>query len=120
MGRPIGSADRKTRRTKISQKRRRSTDRREKRRLVDSAWLKIVMAAPDLRNFLALLKSKGQLLSLTDAVELRFEVSEWLRQFDHERGPALLFERIQGHSMKLAGNLLGTRERLALAFGLRS
>jgi len=76
------------------------------------------MATLDLRHFLDLLKKKGELLDIQEDVDLRYEVSEWLRQFDQIHGPALLFERIKGHSMKLAGNLVGTKKRLALAFGL--
>jgi 2,5-furandicarboxylate decarboxylase 1 len=78
------------------------------------------MATLDLRHFLDLLKKNGELLSVTDEIDLRFEVSELLRQFDRIQGPALLLERIKDHSMKIAGNLVGTKRRLALAFGLRS
>ena len=78
------------------------------------------MATLDLRHFLDLLKKNRELLSVSDEVDLRFEVSELLRQFDRFQGPALLLERIKGHSMKIAGNLVGTRKRLALAFGLRN
>jgi len=78
------------------------------------------MPTLDLRHFLELLKKHGELLAVQDDVDLRYEVSECLRQFDQSHGPALLFERIKGHSMKLAGNLVGTKKRLALAFGLTS
>ena len=72
----------------------------------------------DLRHFLELLKKNGDLLSIDTEVDSRFEISEFLRQFDKERGPALLFEKVKGHSIRIAGNLIGTRKRLALAFGL--
>jgi len=78
------------------------------------------MATLDLRTFLDVLKKNGELLAVSDEVDLRFELSEWLRQFDRLNGPALLFERIKGHSTAIAGNLVGTRNRLALAFGLRN
>jgi 2,5-furandicarboxylate decarboxylase 1 len=78
------------------------------------------MSSLDLRHFLDLLKKNGELLSISDELDLRFEVSELLRQFDRIHGPALLLERIKGHSIKIAGNLVGTKKRLALAFGLRS
>lgn len=74
----------------------------------------------DLRHFLDLLKKNGELLSIGEEVDLRFEVSESLRQFDNIHGPALLFEKVKGHSMRIVGNLVGTRKRLALAFGLPS
>jgi len=78
------------------------------------------MPTLDLRHFLELLNKNGELLTISDHVDLRYEVSECLRQFDQIHGPALLFERIKGQSMKLAGNLVGTKKRLALAFGLSS
>lgn len=78
------------------------------------------MSTLDLRHFLDQLKKNGELLSVHDEVDLRFEVSELLRQCDRIQAPALLLERIKDHSMKIAGNLVGTKKRLALAFGLRS
>lgn len=78
------------------------------------------MSTFDLRHFLGVLKKHGELLSVEDEVDLRFELCEFLHQADRARGPALFFERIQGHSMKVAGNLVGTKKRLALAFGLKS
>jgi 2,5-furandicarboxylate decarboxylase 1 len=78
------------------------------------------MAVKDLRYFLDLLRKSGELLPVEEPVDLRFELSEFLRQFDERRAPALLFEKIKGHSAKVVGNLVGTRKRLALAFDLRS
>lgn len=78
------------------------------------------MPTLDLRNFLEVLKKNGELIAISDEVDLRYDICEYLRQFDQIHGPALLFERIKGQSMKIAGNLVGTRKRLALAFGLRS
>jgi len=74
------------------------------------------MAAKDLRYFLDLLRKSGELLSVPEVVDLRFEVSEFLRQFDERGGPALLFEQVKGHSIQVVGNLVGTRKRLGLAF----
>jgi 2,5-furandicarboxylate decarboxylase 1 len=74
----------------------------------------------DLRQFLAVLQKNGELRSLTDEVDLRFELGELLHQVDRARGPALRFEQIIGHSMKVVGNLVGTPKRLALAFGLKN
>jgi 2,5-furandicarboxylate decarboxylase 1 len=78
------------------------------------------MPAVDLRNFLGALKKHGELLSIAEEVDPRFEICEFLRQADRAQGPALFFERVKGHSMKVAGNLVGTKKRLALAFGLTS
>ena len=76
------------------------------------------MPAHDLRQFLSLLQKHGELLTVSNEVDLRYEISEWLRQADRAQAPALSFERIKGHSMKVVGNLVGTKKRLALAFGL--
>jgi 2,5-furandicarboxylate decarboxylase 1 len=78
------------------------------------------MPATDLRHFLSVLQKHGELLSVVDAVDLQFEICEFLHQMDRAHGPALMFERIAGHSMKVVGNLVGTKKRLALAFGLKN
>ena len=78
------------------------------------------MPTPDLRHYLAVLEKHRELRSVTEPVELRFELSEFLRQADRAGGPALRFEQIKGHSMQVVGNLVGTPQRLALAFGLKN
>jgi len=77
------------------------------------------MAVKDLRQFLQVLQNRGELLSIEEEVDLRFELSEYLKQFDTIRGPALLFKNIKGHAMQIAGNLIGTKKRLAFAFGVQ-
>jgi 2,5-furandicarboxylate decarboxylase 1 len=77
------------------------------------------MPALDLRHFLDLLRKNGELLAIHDEVDPCFEVSEYLRQFDKLNGPALIFENIKGRTGQIAGNLVGTQRRLALAFGQR-
>ncbi len=52
------------------------------------------MAAKDLGYFLDLLRKSGELLSVPEAVDLRFEVSEFLRQFDESGGPAFFLNRL--------------------------
>ncbi|MBI3014687.1 MAG: UbiD family decarboxylase [Candidatus Tectomicrobia bacterium] len=69
------------------------------------------------RDFLRLLEGEGQLLRIQENVNPRFELSQILKEVDRRGGPALLFERVSGCSFPVAGNLLGTRHRLALLFG---
>ena len=69
------------------------------------------------RDFLHLLEGEGQLLRIQENVNPRFELSQILKEIDRRGGPALLFERVTGYSYPVAGNLLGTRHRLALLFG---
>ena len=76
------------------------------------------MPAKDLRTFLQLLKKKRELRSVHSEVDPKFEISEFLWQADRLAGPALLFDRVKGHSSRIVGNLVGTSRRLALAFGL--
>jgi len=78
------------------------------------------MAKRDLRHFLDVLRQNGELFTLAEAVDLRYELGEFLRQLDNEGAPAVLFERVNRHSMRVAGNLVGTRRRLALAFDLEN
>ncbi|MBI2231487.1 MAG: UbiD family decarboxylase [Deltaproteobacteria bacterium] len=77
------------------------------------------MAVKDLRQFLQVLQDRGELLSIEEEVDLRFELSEYLKQFDAMHGPALLFKSVKGHGGQIAGNLIGTKKRLALAFGVK-
>lgn len=72
----------------------------------------------DLRHFLDLLEKNGELLVVDGEVDPRYEVGEFLRQLDKARGPAVLFEKVKDYAPRFAGNLVGTRKRLALAFGL--
>jgi len=76
------------------------------------------MAKRDLRHFLDILSANGELLVLDEPVDLRYELGEFLRQLD--TGPAVLFRNVTNHSMAVTGNLVGTRKRLALAFGLEN
>lgn len=78
------------------------------------------MAVRDLRHFLDVLRKHGELLSVTDELDRRFELPEVLRQFDRRNGPALLFEKVKESAIPIVGNLVGSRKRLALAFGLEN
>lgn len=71
----------------------------------------------DLRQFLDLLKQEGELL--TAAVELSpdQEISAAIREVEEKKGKALLVSKAKGYSFSVAGNLLGSRRRVELAFG---
>ena len=78
------------------------------------------MAKRDLRHFLDLLDENGELLVMDEPVDLRYELGEFLHQLDNQTGPAVEFRNVKDHSMAVAGNLVVTRKRLALAFGLEN
>lgn len=73
------------------------------------------MTRESLREFLALLEERGELRRVSERVDPRFEISAYFCLTG--AGPALLFERIAGSDMKIVGNLLCSRERIALGLG---
>jgi 2,5-furandicarboxylate decarboxylase 1 len=78
------------------------------------------MSTKDLRNFLKNLEKSNELIHVRDKIDPHFEVSSFLRQFDQEDAPAVMFDKVKGAPGKLVGNLLGTQRRLAIAFDLSS
>ncbi|MBV8190166.1 MAG: UbiD family decarboxylase [Alphaproteobacteria bacterium] len=70
-----------------------------------------------IRPFLASLEKEGTLLRVPKEVDPVFEISAFLSAAD--AGPALLFEKIKGGSaLRVAGNLLNSRTRIAAALGI--
>lgn len=73
------------------------------------------MAYRDLRQFLARLEETGHLVRVKAEVDLKYEIGAICRRVVDVDGPALLFERPGGYSVPLVTNILGSRERYALA-----
>ncbi|MFM7470847.1 MAG: UbiD family decarboxylase [Nodosilinea sp.] len=71
--------------------------------------------ARDLRQFLSFLEQRGQLRRITAQVDPHLEVAEIANRLLLGGGPALLFENVQGSTMPLAINVLGTVERVCWA-----
>ncbi len=78
------------------------------------------MAYSDLRDFLSLLESKGQLVRITHPIDPNLEMTEICDRTLRANGPALLFENVVGHSIPVLGNLFGTPERVAMGMGQES
>ena len=74
------------------------------------------MPDQSLRTVLADLEQAGELRRIAEPVSPRFELSAMLAAAD--RGPALLFESVQGSPMPVVGNVLGSRERIAASLGV--
>nr|WP_230841340.1 UbiD family decarboxylase [Gloeobacter morelensis] len=72
----------------------------------------------DLRTFLQLLESRGQLRRISAPVDRDLEVAEIANRLLAAGGPALLFENVKGSPFAVAVNLLGTVERVVWAMGL--
>jgi 2,5-furandicarboxylate decarboxylase 1 len=69
-----------------------------------------------MRAFLSLLEEKSELLRVTKPVETRFELSSFLSLID--AGPAVIFENVVGSKMRVMGNILNSRDRVAAALAV--
>ena len=74
----------------------------------------------DLRDFLDLLESRGELRRISVEVDPYLEMTEICDRTLKRAGPALLFERPKGHDIPVLGNLFGTPQRVALGMGEES
>jgi 4-hydroxy-3-polyprenylbenzoate decarboxylase len=71
----------------------------------------------DLRDFIGRLEAAGQLRRVAVPVSPRLEMTEISDRTLRAAGPALLFERPQGHDIPVLANLFGTPGRVALGMG---
>ncbi len=78
------------------------------------------MSYSDLRSFLDLLESKGQLKRISQPISPNLEMTEICDRVLRAQGPAILFENVEGYDMPVLGNLFGTPERVALGMGQES
>jgi len=75
------------------------------------------MACRDLRAFVAALETRGELKRVTAEIDPKLEITELCDRVLKNAGPALLFERVKGHTIPVLGNLFGTPRRVALGMG---
>ncbi len=73
------------------------------------------MPDQSLRAFVADLERTGDVLSVPESVEWRYEVSAWLTELAH--GPAVRFQSVAGQALPVVGNLLNSRSRIARGLG---
>jgi len=78
------------------------------------------MKYADLRDFLGQLERLGELKRIDATVSPRLEMTEICDRVLRRGGPALLFEKPEGSSMPVLGNLFGTPRRVALGMGTES
>lgn len=76
------------------------------------------MAFDDLKDFLRVLRERGQLHEIEAQLDPSWEVSAVCRKVFDERGPALLFRRVGDHHTPLLVGALATRERYQIGLGL--
>ena len=75
------------------------------------------MKYTDLRDFLTLLDSKGELKRIAATVDPKLEITEICDRTLRTGGPALLFENPLGSDVPLLANLFGTPQRVAYGMG---
>jgi len=78
------------------------------------------MSYKDLRDFLMLLESSGELKRIQYPANPYLEITEICDRTLKQKGPALLFETPKNSTMPLLGNLFGTSHRVALGMGAQS
>ncbi len=77
------------------------------------------MAYQDLRSFMTLLEERGQLVRIKEPVSCDLEITEIADRMVKVDGPALLFENVVGKDFPVVIGLMGTRERMAWALGVK-
>jgi 4-hydroxy-3-polyprenylbenzoate decarboxylase len=73
------------------------------------------MSYKDLRSFIDVLESQGQLKRITHEVDPYLEMTEISDRVLRQNGPALLFENPKGSTIPVLTNLFGSPQRVALA-----
>jgi UbiD family decarboxylase len=73
----------------------------------------------NLRTFIDVLRSEGEIVEITTEVDAFLEIAEIHRRVIEQQGKALLFTNVKGSSFPVVTNLFGTKRRIDLAFGQR-
>ncbi len=69
-----------------------------------------------IRSFLSILNDAGAVLHVEETVDPDHEISAFLSAADG--GPALVFDHVRGSELRVAGNLLSSRARIAAALSV--
>ncbi|WP_102128175.1 menaquinone biosynthesis decarboxylase [Deinococcus planocerae] len=77
------------------------------------------MAFPDIQSFMRLLEERGEFVRVSVPVDRELEITEIADRLVKSGGPAVLFEHVRGSPFPLVIGLMGTRERTALALGVK-
>jgi len=70
-----------------------------------------------LQGFLRALEREGHLCRVSVEVDPRLEITEITTRVVRQRGPCLLFERVEGADFPLVINLFGHPRRIEIALG---
>src|SRR5881397_2801451 len=73
------------------------------------------MSFADLRQFLAYLQERGELVTIDDEVDRRYEVAAYIRKSSDCNGPAFLFKNVRGFDMPVVGGIFCSSNKALLA-----
>jgi len=59
----------------------------------------------DLREFITFLESEGELIRTKKPVDVKYEISAYIRKTSDVQGPALLFDNVKGFDMPVLGGV---------------
>ncbi|MFQ5914059.1 MAG: UbiD family decarboxylase [Nitrospinota bacterium] len=77
------------------------------------------MPFDDPRGFLTRLEEEGDLVRIPEPVDVRFEISAYIRKTSDQQGPAIVFEQVRGYDMPVVGGLFAARRRVLRALGYK-
>lgn len=78
------------------------------------------MKYKDLRDFIAMLEERGELVRVSAEVDPHLEMTEICDRTLRAKGPAILFENPKGYDTPVLANLFGTPDRVAYGMGADS
>jgi 2,5-furandicarboxylate decarboxylase 1 len=73
------------------------------------------MPFKDLREFIAYLEDRKELRRIRKPVDTKYEIAAYIRKTSDIKGPALLFENVNGSEIPVFGGAFATRKRGLLA-----
>ena len=78
------------------------------------------MKFDDIRQFIDFLDHKGDLRRITEKVSPELEITEIVDRVVKDKGPALLFENVEGYDDPILINIFGSHQRMAWALGVNN
>ncbi len=71
-----------------------------------------------IRDFVEHLRGQGELLTVSTPLDPKFEISTVLSEMGKREAPAILVEKVKGYPLLVVGNIVGTKKRLSMVFGV--
>ncbi|MEW6376782.1 MAG: menaquinone biosynthesis decarboxylase [Thermodesulfobacteriota bacterium] len=78
------------------------------------------MAYKDLNEFIKFLEKEGELKRISEPVSPILEIAEVTDRVSKRKGPALLFEKVVGHTIPVLTNAFGSEKRMGMALEVRN